>query len=211
MYTGTRPGVSPRHQGGEGVAGTPGACSQVFCHPIRCMRSAFISTETCSSHEARTTTTTTTTVDYYEDGEMTIASSLRTLRKQNLFWRHAQCHSSGKRVVWPSCGRCSYLCRQIWMSTCKKSKTWSVKRLRSFVCWLQFCLPRNRKLSKTFKPLSRRSVAGEAGNSLHLCVISWNVAGIPLDHLDVWLQQVSDHFPWDLTCFARRFQASQRY
>ena len=26
----------PRHQGGEGVAGTPGACSQVFCHPIRC-------------------------------------------------------------------------------------------------------------------------------------------------------------------------------
>ena len=23
----------PRHQGGEGVAGTPGACSQVFCHP----------------------------------------------------------------------------------------------------------------------------------------------------------------------------------
>ena len=27
----------PRHQGGEGVAGTPGACSQVFCHPIRCI------------------------------------------------------------------------------------------------------------------------------------------------------------------------------
>ena len=23
----------PRHQGGDGVAGTPGACSQVFCHP----------------------------------------------------------------------------------------------------------------------------------------------------------------------------------
>ena len=32
VYTGTRPGF-PRHQGGEGVAGTPGACSQVFCHP----------------------------------------------------------------------------------------------------------------------------------------------------------------------------------
>ena len=28
--------VDPRHQGGEGVAGTPGACSQVFCHPICC-------------------------------------------------------------------------------------------------------------------------------------------------------------------------------
>ena len=27
----------PRHQGEEGVAGTPGACSQVFCHPIRCI------------------------------------------------------------------------------------------------------------------------------------------------------------------------------
>ena len=27
----------PRHLGGEGVAGTPGACSQVFCHPIKCM------------------------------------------------------------------------------------------------------------------------------------------------------------------------------
>ena len=30
------------------MAGTPGACSQAFCHPIRCMRHAFISTETCS-------------------------------------------------------------------------------------------------------------------------------------------------------------------
>ena len=29
--------AGPRHQGGEGLAGTPGACSQVFCHPIRCM------------------------------------------------------------------------------------------------------------------------------------------------------------------------------
>ena len=36
VYTGTRP-VFPCHQGGEGVAGTPGACSQVFCHPIRCI------------------------------------------------------------------------------------------------------------------------------------------------------------------------------
>ena len=36
VYTGTRPGF-PRHQGGEGVAGTPGARSQVFCHPIRCI------------------------------------------------------------------------------------------------------------------------------------------------------------------------------
>ena len=27
----------PHHQGGEGVAGTPGACSQVFCHPISCI------------------------------------------------------------------------------------------------------------------------------------------------------------------------------
>ena len=36
MYTGTRPGVPPP-SGWEGVAGTPGACSQVFCHPIRCI------------------------------------------------------------------------------------------------------------------------------------------------------------------------------
>ena len=42
--------ADPRHQGGEGVAGTPGACSQAFCHPIRCMRCAFVSTETCSLH-----------------------------------------------------------------------------------------------------------------------------------------------------------------
>ena len=33
VYTGTRPGVSPAIRAGEGVAGTPGACSQVFCHP----------------------------------------------------------------------------------------------------------------------------------------------------------------------------------
>ena len=36
VYTGTRPGFDPRHQGGKGVAGTPGACSKVFCHPISC-------------------------------------------------------------------------------------------------------------------------------------------------------------------------------
>ena len=29
-------GPNSRHQGEEGVAGTPGACSQVFCHPICC-------------------------------------------------------------------------------------------------------------------------------------------------------------------------------
>ena len=40
VYTGTRPGF-PRHQGGEGVAGTPGACSQVFCHSFRCISGAW--------------------------------------------------------------------------------------------------------------------------------------------------------------------------
>ena len=29
--------VDPRHLGGEGVAGTPGACSQTFCHPNSCI------------------------------------------------------------------------------------------------------------------------------------------------------------------------------
>ena len=37
----------PRHQGGEGVAGTPGACSQVFCHPIRCISLAHIDRDMC--------------------------------------------------------------------------------------------------------------------------------------------------------------------
>ena len=50
------------------------------------------------------------------------------------------------------------------------------------------------------------NVAGEEGNSLHLCVVSWNVAAIPLDDLDVWLQQVSDHFPWDLICLQEGFK-----
>ena len=66
VYTGTRPGLTPSppppHQGEEGVAGTPGACSQAFCHPIRCMRYAFISTDTYVKHTVRTTTTTTTTL-----------------------------------------------------------------------------------------------------------------------------------------------------
>ena len=57
-----------------------------------------------------------------------------------------------------------------------------------------------------FKPRSRRNVAGEQGNLLHLCVVSWNVAGIPLDDLDVWLQRVSDHFPWDLICLQEGFK-----
>ena len=33
LCTGTGPGFDLRHQGGEGVAGTPGASSQAFCHP----------------------------------------------------------------------------------------------------------------------------------------------------------------------------------
>ena len=33
VYTGTRPGVPPAIRVGKGVAGTPGVCSQVFCHP----------------------------------------------------------------------------------------------------------------------------------------------------------------------------------
>ena len=53
---------------------------------------------------------------------------------------------------------------------------------------------------------SRQNVAGEADNSLHLCVISWNVAGIPSDDLDVWLHQISDHFPWDLICLQEGFK-----
>ena len=89
-------------------------------------------------------------------------------------------------------------CRQMWTSTRQKSKIWSARNSSSSVCWqstvVQFRLLRNRKLFKTFKPRSRRNVAGEVGNSLHLCVISWNVARKPLDDLDVWLQQVSDHF-----------------
>ena len=36
VYTGTRPGVPPPSGRGR-VAGTPGACSQVFCHPIGCI------------------------------------------------------------------------------------------------------------------------------------------------------------------------------
>ena len=42
------------------MAGTPGACSQVFCHSIRCIRCvAWINTS--HIHKVRTTTTTTTT------------------------------------------------------------------------------------------------------------------------------------------------------
>ena len=33
LCTGTGPGFDNRHQGGEGVAGTPGACSRAFCLP----------------------------------------------------------------------------------------------------------------------------------------------------------------------------------
>ena len=29
-------------------------------------------------------------------------------------------------------------------------------------------------------------------------MVTWNVAGIPLDDSDVWLQQVCDHIPWDV-------------
>ena len=40
----------PRHQGGEGVAGTPGACSQVFCHPIRCILWAYMDRHIRQTH-----------------------------------------------------------------------------------------------------------------------------------------------------------------
>ena len=39
--------VDPTHQGEEGVAGTPGACSQAFCHPNLVHACAVISTKTC--------------------------------------------------------------------------------------------------------------------------------------------------------------------
>ena len=51
----------PRHQGGEGVAGTPGACSQVFCHPIKCMFMRSYRQRHDRYTIVRTTTTTTTT------------------------------------------------------------------------------------------------------------------------------------------------------
>ena len=40
----------PRHQDGEGVAGTPGACSQVFCHPIRCISLAHMDRHIRQTH-----------------------------------------------------------------------------------------------------------------------------------------------------------------
>ena len=47
--------ADPRHQGGEGVAGTPGACSQVFCHPISCTSArAWTDTPCCESSEPHT-------------------------------------------------------------------------------------------------------------------------------------------------------------
>ena len=49
----------PRHQGGEGVAGTPGACSQVFCHPIRCMLVMRYRQRYVINSAVRTTTTNT--------------------------------------------------------------------------------------------------------------------------------------------------------
>ena len=42
--------ADPRHQGGEGVAGTPGACSQVFCHPIRCISLAYMDRHIRQTH-----------------------------------------------------------------------------------------------------------------------------------------------------------------
>ena len=38
----------PRHYGGEGVAGTPGACSQAFCHPISRTRTRAWTDTPCS-------------------------------------------------------------------------------------------------------------------------------------------------------------------
>ena len=47
--------ADPRHHFGEGVAGTPGACSQVFCHPISCTSArAWTDTPCCESSEPRT-------------------------------------------------------------------------------------------------------------------------------------------------------------
>ena len=39
-----------RYQGGEGVAGTPGACSQVFCHPTRCIALAYMDRHIRQTH-----------------------------------------------------------------------------------------------------------------------------------------------------------------
>ena len=58
LCTGTGSGFDPRHQGGEGVAGTPGACSQAFCHPIGCMLVMVYRQRSSIYTQVRTTTTT---------------------------------------------------------------------------------------------------------------------------------------------------------
>ena len=45
---GTRPGGSPAIRAGKGWRGRRELAPRCFCHPIRCMLYAFISTETCS-------------------------------------------------------------------------------------------------------------------------------------------------------------------
>ena len=62
VYTGTRPGLTPAIRAGKGVAGTPGACSQVFCHPIRCMLVRSYRQRHVRNSPVRTTTTTSTSI-----------------------------------------------------------------------------------------------------------------------------------------------------
>ena len=62
VYLCTRPGLTPAIR--AGMAGTPGACSQAFCHPIRCTSWAYTdrhkSQTHCHNHHHHHTTTTTT-------------------------------------------------------------------------------------------------------------------------------------------------------
>ena len=69
--------ADPRHHGGEGVAVTAGACSQVFCHPIRCISGAWQDRlpRVLIIRTTNTTTTTTTSTTSSSQLKLFVPSS----------------------------------------------------------------------------------------------------------------------------------------
>ena len=111
-------------------------------------------------------------------------------KRFNIFqWEDQLCkwHSEGcTKNPWSSHQRL-----RIWTLMQQNSLLWNVRSCNSSRHWrsnvVLSCSPRNRKQLRTFRPRLRRSAAGSVFNPLRLCAISWNVAGIPLDDLDLWL------------------------
>ena len=89
-------------------------------------------------------------------------SSLRTLKRPKLLWRHGWLPFSWKRGDCLNCGRSSHQRLRLWTLMQQNSLRWNIRCCNSSGHWrsnvVLSCSPRNRKQLRTFAKCRRKSV-----------------------------------------------------